>query len=424
MDRRSLIAKALAHRRPLLIVLALFVFFYGMYLNIGLSLAETSAFKEMDILFGADTPRVIDDIATFSADHHRTSVHPLYVLLVNPWGCFVKKLLHSKIAAAVAINSFFGAYAVCLALVFFLLLSGSLIDSAILSCIFGFSMSQLFFSSVPETSSLATCSLIITYIIFLVAIQRKRPYPVLWVIAGILTLGVTTTNFAQTLICFIVTLLSVHRKEKDLRLFAMIRPMMFAIFITALFSIIQKMAYPSSRLFFTPAAYREEINFLSLFIIRRPIAVLHQLAKHFMLVNVIAPLPDLLAIRESRFPLVTFENSWNYSIAGWVGLVAWVCALAAGIARAIRDRQKMNLFFVGISLCFFFNILLHSIYNGGSGRIEVFLYTGNCTFPLIILLGNYTISKKLFTRTLSVALLLLIAFNNISVMRQLLVIYK
>ena len=152
----------------------LFTIFYSVYYVTGTSLSKTRAFNETDILFQADVPRVIGDITDFSFNHYRTKVHPLYVLLVNPTGIFLRSLIHSQVNTAVALNAFFGSAGVALGFVFFYLFNKSLADSFILASIFGLTMSHLYTSAVPETYSLAVCSLILTYILFIYSLRNKR----------------------------------------------------------------------------------------------------------------------------------------------------------------------------------------------------------------------------------------------------------
>ena len=50
-------------------------------------------FERADLALGADVPRVIADLTRFEANHYRTKVHPLFVILLNPPGALLKELL-------------------------------------------------------------------------------------------------------------------------------------------------------------------------------------------------------------------------------------------------------------------------------------------------------------------------------------------
>ena len=148
------------HAKPLGIALMLLISLFIVYYFLGSSLATTKAFSEGDILFELDTGRAINDLARLSGGHDRTSVHPIYVLLANPWGSLLHVLTGSELKAALLLNSFFGATGVSMAFIFFYLYGGRLINSLLLALVFGFSMSQLFLSATPDTASLAICSLL------------------------------------------------------------------------------------------------------------------------------------------------------------------------------------------------------------------------------------------------------------------------
>src|SRR4051794_7219952 len=89
-----------------IIALTLAVLFFGwIYLPIGLRVANSAAARESDLIFGADTPRVIQDLASFQGDpdkgHWRTAPHPLFVILLNPVGVSIAKMTSQPKAAAI-----------------------------------------------------------------------------------------------------------------------------------------------------------------------------------------------------------------------------------------------------------------------------------------------------------------------------------
>ena len=288
-------------------------------------------------------------------------------------------------------------------------------------------MSQLFLSTTPDTSSLAICSLIITYILFLVSLQKKRLYIVLWVLAGIFSLSVTTTNLIQTFICFIVIIVVLTKDNRvNFSYVSLISVFVTIVVLTTVFlSILQKAIYPSSTLFFMPWAYGEDFSYASLLVIRQPLIVVAQIIKHFFLVNFIAPSPDVFLMSGKINPAVTFSSSWSYTFIGWLGTILWLCLLIIGIVKSFFIKQKNLFFFIGISSCLAFNIVLHSIYGIVEiGKIELFIYTGNFTFLVLLFLSNYSISNKVFIKILLGLLAILIGLNNLTVMSEILAIYN
>lgn len=423
---RLLIKFLSKNKKLVLSVIILFILFYSIYFSIGILLSTTSAFKEYDILFEADTPRAIEDLAVFSGNHDRTAVHPIYVLLVNPFGSLLNILVKSHVVTAVGINSFFGAFGVVLAFVFFWLFSEKFINPLLLTSVFGLSMSQIFFSVAPDTYSLAVCSLIVTYILFLISLKRRRLYLPIWVLAGIFTIGVNTTNFIQTLICFIVTVsvLSKDERKNVSILSSLLTLIIIVVLSTSFLSLIQKAIYPSSILFFVPWAYQPEIAYTSLKVLSQPFPILIQLMKHFFLVNFIAPFPDVFTMSDRLAPAITYSSSWDYSFIGWVCVAIWLILLFRGLLKSLFYKQEKKTFFIGISLCLIFNLIFHSIYGKGSqGQTELFLYTGNFTFLILLFLSNYSTKKNQFLMLILGTLALLMGLNNLLVIKEIINIY-
>jgi len=424
---QTVYGKVRAHTNFVIIIPIILFIFFGLYFSNSLLLSRTSAFKQDDLLFEVDTWRMVNDITDYSADHYRTKVHPLYVLIVNPWGSLIKTISHSNIIAAIAVNSLLGAFGVCLAFIFIYILSRNNIDALLGCCIFGLSMSQIFFSTVPDTGSLAICSLIVTYTIFWVSLQRKRMYFVLWTIAGILSLGVTTTNFIQTLICFVISAMVVKENNKeDYSTISKIAGfIIIVISVTILLSLIQKMIYPSSSLFFLPTSYAEEVVYTSLLIIKHPLAVTLQVLIHFFLFNIVAPFPKAINYPGTSLPYLTFAGSWNYMIVGWFGAVLWICLILGGIVKGFSGKKKNIPFYSGVVLCLFLNMFLHSFYGiGDKGQMELFLYTGNVTFLVLSFLGSYLRFKKIPLRLFMILLSALIGVNNLAILQRIISIFK
>jgi len=409
------------NKRKILTCLFIFVLFYLLYSSISFRLAETSAFSRNNLLFEIDTKRAIGDITSFSFNHYRTKVHPIYVLLVNPLGSFVTKIFHNRIITAIILNSFVSTFNVVLAFLFFYLFSKDYINSLFFSFIFGFSMSQFILGVVPDTSSLATFSLFLTYFLFFLGVVKRKQNLIFWCIAGILSLGITVTNFIQTLICFIIASFILKGKRYILQRTVLYISMVLG--ITGLLSIIQKLIYPSTQLFFLPDAYKEEINYINFLIINNPIRTLIELIKHFFVVNFIAPIPHIFNIPAVTQPAITFVNSWNYLPIGYIGLFLGIVLWIKNFLRNAFVNNKT--FLMGIISCIFFNLSLHTFYGINEiGKMELFLYTGNFTFLTLIFLSWFIISNKLLSiRLLLFILTIAMVSNNLLVMKYILEIY-
>lgn len=398
----------------------LFTCFLSVYFTTSNLLAKTHVFEQYNVLFEIDTPRVIGDLTESSANHYRTSVHPIYVLMMNPLGSLLKNMLGSSVLAAIFINSFFGAVAVGLIFCLFILLRMDIINAALLSILFGMSTSQLVFSVVPDTPSLAICSLLFTHLLFLVSLQQRKKYLVLWVVGGVFSLGVTTTNFVQTLICFVLSAQGICKSKS--RQSIVLQTGLFLILVvgvTILLSLIQKFLYPSTTLFFTFGAYSLEKPYVSLLVLSQPLKVIIELMKNFFLINVIAPLPRVFTMPETALSAMSFSGVWTFTLSGCLAASLWLFALTRGVSGIVFGQRKISVFCLGIVSCLVFNVVLHCFYGVASeDQIELFIYTGNVTFLVLLFLGQSMLLKQLFTRVLLAALIFGVGFNNFIVMKK------
>ncbi len=424
---RTLLTYFLKHKKVVSLGIALQLATFIFYLLLAFSLEETGVLENFDVLFELDPPRAIADFADFSGDHYRTTVHPIYVLLANPGGSLLDLILNSKVSAALIANAFWGSLGVLLAYTFFYIYGGRLLNSCLLALVFGVSMSQLFLSSTPDTASLAVCSLLFTYILFLKGVREKQfPFD-WWVLSGILTLGVTITNFAQTAICFTLLVLIIDGPRKGLFQMAVkvVKYGLSVLVLTGLLALLQKAIYPSSSLFFLPNSLLEEKDFTTFLVFDAPFLVITQELKHFFLVNFVAPLSETYNMPNQDIPAVTFSNSWKYLKIGWIGLGLWVSMLIAGLAKSWKS-EKMQPFFIGIVACILFNAALHSAYGGGEkeGVVEYFLYSGNFTFLVLSFLSPFSQSRAKWSLLLIVVLAALMGINNYLVFEQIVGIYN
>lgn len=401
--------------------LVLFCGCFLLYTLLGTRLKNTAAapFTSCsDVLFQMDVPRVITDMTDFHGDHSRAKVHPLYVLFVNPLGVFLNQTFKGHtVLWAVALNAAFASASVTLAFLLFRLMAGGTLKALLLSLIFAFSASHLILSIIPETASLATLSLLATYAVFWVDLYRRRLPLSVWAACGVCAFGATTTNLAQTCICFAAARLFV---PKALRGRALVSAASFAGLILAasiILTLVQKAIYPSASLFFQPSAYVGRFEYASLYVLQHPLEVGSQLFRHFLVANVVAPLPKPVDV---HWPLtgITFSTSWSFSLAGCGALAVWT-VLALGRCEASHFRTYAR-FYAGLGLCVLANLALHSFYGiEKTGAAELFLYTGNFTFAVIALcLTRYLSAARRFATVGLTTLFLLVAINSLTVVHR------
>src|SRR5688572_20985261 len=152
-----------ARRTPGLLISAVLLV---AYVTIGyLWVKKTSALMEPDVLFNADTPRVIWNETSLGHSPGRTVLHPLHVLMTAPLGVPLTGLLGSRELAAVLLSAFFAAG--CVYGFDLLLRRGTALalpERILFVLLLGCSAGQVTFAAVPETHvisgfflTLATC---------------------------------------------------------------------------------------------------------------------------------------------------------------------------------------------------------------------------------------------------------------------------
>lgn len=411
-------------------LMAIFMAFFMGYLLLSLQLAPTVAFQHYDVLFELDTPRVVTDMAQFRGDHHRTVVHPIYVLLVNPLGAVLTGVFGSSNVAAAIVNSMLGALGVTLGFFFFWLYSKDLVNALLLTLFFGLTTSQFLLSVLPETGSLAVVSLILNYLLLLHGIQTQKLYFRWWVLAGLLALGVTTTNFVQSLICFAVLYWTLAENRREIFHLTKSKVVHFGVTVvgaTVFLSIIQRIIYPGSSLFFNPRAYGEDSSYIDFFrIFEDPWIIISQIVKSFFVVDFIPPLPDAFYIPEIDTAAMTFSLSWDFLPVGIAAIALWLCLWCLGIIKFFKEKSFLPVF-IGLALCLLFNLFFHTFYGVGKddiygveieGRMEFFMFSGNFHFLILTFLSPLLAVHKKWVRPVLALLVLLTLANNAQIFKH------
>ena len=169
-----------------------------------------------DTWFDADVSRVVSDMTSRNSSHFRTSVHPLFSLLLYPVTALIKVTFGISATSAAGIVLAFGAAA--LLAVFFILLrlmECRRLDALAFTLLLGTSASSIFFSGVPDTFMLGSTSILVA--LSLAAVAARRYVAESWfVVVSALTLSFTTTNWMAGL----ATTFAFHRWRRALQVTA------------------------------------------------------------------------------------------------------------------------------------------------------------------------------------------------------------
>ncbi|MBE9125746.1 MULTISPECIES: hypothetical protein [unclassified Coleofasciculus] len=389
----------LKNKQITLTVLCLFVGFYCLYVTLGFLLIPS--YEKFDF-FGSD---FVEWYKYDIVQAHKGS-HPLLLLAVVPLRSLLKLFPFSQEASAVVLNSFFGASAVLLSGVFFANFTRRILDIILLTITFGLTMSQIVFSTIPESYALGGCSIIATYILFLLCLSRRKLYLKYWIFTGLFSFGITITNFAQTLICFVAVLFVLKQQQKIIKSLEYISSV---ILLASGLSLIQKLIFIRGAKIFFLSLFMSESSYIEWY---NPFTIITEVFKHFFLVNFIAPSPFTgnISPENNRLMLNFFLQPLIYSLIGKLAIIVFLSLLIVGLIKNIFDRNK-RVITITVSLSIVFNIALHSVF----GVSTLFLYTCYVTFPVLLLIFNESIFKVNYFKLIWSIFIILMGLNNLLV---------
>jgi hypothetical protein len=404
--------------------------FFFAYLYLGAAIARTGILRTFNALFNADCFRVVADLTSTDTDHYRTAVHPLFVLLFNPIGVLLTRLIGSQELASRLLCSAAGAATVVIAAEFFVAAGIGRARAWLWACILGCTSAQLFWASTPETFVFAGAALALTSLAALTRRDRLAPA----VAAGLLTLGITLTNFAQAIVMFRAGVSgTTARRLSRVALFAIV-----TLGCAIGLSIAQRALYPTSVWFFVPGVYREDTSYLAK--LDTPARVNQRWAEvmeHLLIFNVVAPQPritplnvpltdsvvdrirTLLPARRPP-PRITFPASSLATLyrEGAMALVVWTALMLLAALRARKVRLKPIQ--AALLICIAFNAALHFVYGDA-----LFLYAPDWTFAVVasVALALGDAGGRAGNLVLGVFLALL-ASNDLAFMRNVVGLYR
>jgi hypothetical protein len=380
--------------------LSLSASFFGLYLLIG-SILNSHGFDVDDIFFDSDgfiwRFRLTTD---HWQDFYWRSVHPLALLILRPSVNLLSLFLHGDVYfAAIVLTALAGAACVFLAWMFLKEIFQNSAPALIMAFLLGISTSHLIFGSLIETYIF----LAVATLLFFVIIQRKIKSLPLLISVGVATMGVTLTNFAQTVI-------ALFGSKPDVK--STIKYIFVVVALVVSLTLASNLFYPNaSPYFFVPSSFiAEEQNVRAVSLNRA-----QALTRAFLFNNIAAPEP-LLSHKDIPFTQFRFYRAEDHkiseystplqSVTGWT----WFALLAVAAIFFIKDFKSHNIR-LALSLlgCVLFNLLIHLRY----GK-ELFLYSPNWTYAVILLLGiswKNLLPRKWFQILLS-AFLFLLMWNN------------
>lgn len=374
--------------------------FFGLYLLIG-SVLNHPRFDVDDIFFDSDgfiwRYRLTTD---HWQDFYWRSVHPLALLILRPLVNLLSVFLHGDTYfAAIVLTAIAGAACVFLAWMFMKEALQDNVSALIMAFLFGISTSQLIFGSLIETYVF----LAVATLLFFVLMQREVHSLPLLVSVGVATMGITLTNFAQT----VIALFGARPNLKFILKFGFI-----VVALVISLTLASNLFYPNaSPYFFVPSSFvAEEQNVRAVSLNRA-----QALTRAFLFNNIVAPSP-LLSHKDIPFTQFRFYRAEDYKISAYstplqsaTGRI-WLAFLTVAAIFFVKDFKSQNMrLTLSLMGCVLLNLLIHLRY----GK-ELFLYSPNWTYAIVLLLGiswKKLLAHKWFQIPL-IAFLLLLIVNN------------
>ena len=380
--------------------ISLSLLFSVLYLLIA-SVINDPRFDVDDIFFDADGANWRIRLITDNwQDFYQRSVHPFVILLFRPLVDIISFFLKGdKLWGAYLFVALGGAACVYLVWIFIKSVTGNSVYASLISALLGLTASHLIFGSLIETYIFLAASLLLFFMLLL----KDRPLPAL-VAASLVTIGITYTNFAQN----VIALFTVKPNIKQMIRFV-VSVLVFLVLLTLMNNLLFPNAHP---FFFVPSTLQaEQQNLFPLNSLR-----IQALIRAFFFHNVVAPTPILydkdIPFIQFRFfkPEINALSQYDLpiqTVTSW----AWLGLLLFGAILFIVNLKKNQHLRLSIALlgCMGLNVLIHLRY----GK-ELFLYTPNWTYALILFLGLswQTVADRKWFQVVLLAFLSLLIWNN------------
>ena len=326
---------------------------------------------ETDVFYGGDTPRVLQDMTMQEGLHYRTSVHPLFVILTQP---FIRILgrVTGVIVAAVIFEAAVGALSATLFYRLMQKLGASKKTSLLATVILVLSFTQVAFNSIFETYVFSQFGLMVMWVIAAGLINKKlelKDYAPL-VIAGIFSLAFTLTNIVQFLILLsIIIFLNKNVKCKFIKFSSIL---LVVLSITVMLADVQKTFWPSANNFFTSS--------INGFVLDKNSEEFTYIERTWSAKRVIFQMNTSFVYQFGLLGGLILEKS---NLINMLGLICFGLFSLINLYYFFTKRKifKEKIYFALLS-AYGFNFVLHIFYN----PYESFLYVLHYNFLIIAIL--------------------------------------
>ena len=353
-----------------------------------------------DSWFQSDTTRVFADMTEYGIMHHRTDVHPLFVILITPVVHVVKAAFSLNAVTAVRIV-IATVTALNFSLLFILLrlIGCRLLDTTLFLLLAVISAATLFWVVIPETYPFGLLSILLA-LVFVVLAQNQKFSPVWYMLVNTLTLSFTVTNWMVGILATIVN----HSWRQSLQV------ILKGFCLLAVLVIGQKIILPttSARFLVPVLAVRDEIVDLGVLVPRSggPLIVI----KCFIFDTIVMPAIQLFDnIHPPYWSCMSVQMSSPGSASVWgsIAVILWIALLSLGVWGFFSIRKHLQLRIV-LGFTILGQLALHIMYGD-----ETFLYTLHFLPLLLVLVALSTLTRaRVLALVLIGALIVSAGINN------------
>lgn len=347
-------------------------------------------------------------------------IHPLAFLIFRPPVWLLSLALNgNKFYAALLFNSMLGGMCIFLAWKFFRQRTANSSYALLIAGLLGLSNSHLILSVFLESYMFSALALIL----FLLLLQKDEKPLAHLVPAGLLSFGITMTNFVQTCILLFLTTFQIKQ---------IIKYVLIVLILAVPLAFVQDALYPSSDPFYIPSSYSQEKNYQFNLLEAKPWSVrgrANALARSIFLFSVVAPQP-LITLEETgcNFPCTMvyyFDKDGIYVISPYKGFgralaFLWLILLIPTgwlLLKKLLAAPKHGALGAALALNLLFNFILHMNYGD-----DFMLYSPDWTYALVFFFGiaYEGFSKNRLVQSILVVFIAGLIVNNLRLFQEIL----
>ena len=352
-------------------------------LLIGILLSYNLDFtSNYNLLFESDTSRVIWDISEFIGPHYRASVHPLFVLFMQPIYFFIKTIVVNKMLTIIVLSSIASSLSVVFIYKILSLFTDNIKLKIVVSLCYLFSFSNYVFTASIEVYNFATLFLIILWYFFIKKYKENnfdRKFYIIIVLLGIASIGFTITNFVIFLIVLFILLIT-----KKVKFYKIIGIALMVIISTIYLSYAQYLIWPETP-FILKNDLTKENTYIDYNINQQKInnVINYDFYKPILSSNLDIEVTSGYQYTYNNYMLVFKDNNFINNVVTTLFYLMLLVLL-------IRNFKKELFINIGLTIALLFNIVLHTIY----GNTESFLYSMHFIYLIFIILRINLVNEK------------------------------